>query len=105
MGWKNWPSWLNGGLIGSILLALLGFLALIAEVAESFGSISYFLRGIYIREIFNFLSYPLHLIKGIGFIIYFIWPLGIIVNLIYGFIIGAIIGWIIGKIKSKKQPI
>ncbi len=79
MGWKDWPYWIKGGIIGILL------------------SLAYFLIILIIYLIYN---WP----EGdyVGFIIYILFgtiisTIGVAVAL---FIIGAIIGLIVGKIKK-----
>ena len=78
MGWKNWPYWLRGGLIGiivGIILLSIGERTSLPIEGNIFSSASY----------------------ADGPFLYIV-----IFALIIFFIIGAIIGLIVGKIKSKR---
>lgn len=92
MGWKNWPNWVRGGVIG-ILFAILSMFLFIPLTEDFFPSIAI----IFLR--IDFIS--LIICKGIcegemGMIqVYTILP--------SYFLIGALIGWFIGKIKSKNN--
>jgi len=104
MGWKEWPSWLKGGVIGIAVGALF--------------SIYSFFNGCYVNYggaytgigCFGFGSVVSMFIAGLGFFLMKPWAsippfsifrfLGIIINL---FIVGILLGWIVGKIKQKKE--
>ena len=96
MGWKEWPSWLKGGLITTILF---GIPLIFSEIYrrgswEMVGSLS-FMDQVYLtlhKLPANIIPLPIR-----SRAIYLILAL-----LIY-FLIGAIIGFIYGKIKSKNQ--
>ncbi len=107
MGWKNWPYWVKGGLIFTILVLLVTFIiGLIAVISYSnilFSGKDIFL--IYFIIIYLFPSYSLlNVLKHSpgsfleGDII-----TAIISSSIIWFLIGALIGFIIGKIKQKKM--
>ena len=102
MSWKNWPSWLKGGLISG------GAITLIA-----------FFMDLFYRNTLNWYhisfipSWPVLYISGLtglnkifipNSFYYALFILGLYALLfISWFIIGIIIGYIYGKIKSKKQ--
>ncbi len=103
MSWKNWPSWLKGGMVVAgigiiidILLILLGR--------------SFLLGGESIILILIIFGFPWGFILGYIFMI-FISPVGDITDVLtvalgglIGIIInGFIIGAIIGKIKSRRK--
>ncbi|MDO8467700.1 MAG: hypothetical protein Q7S56_02015 [Nanoarchaeota archaeon] len=85
MGWKDWPAWIKGGVIGIIVLEIVLFL------------ISFFIIKI-ISPQNNYLYGSLTTIYTISF------PPNIFLILFFvliGFLIGAIIGWIVGKIRNR----
>jgi len=114
MGWKQWPSWLKGGLIGLVLavvmLALL-FISLVFgffNLSELFG---FFLNlSFQLSENFaKFLGVNLCNVDGeichggnFSFLFELVFP-WLIYFIIY-FIIGTPIGWTIGKMRNRNQP-
>ena len=87
MGWKKWPSWLKGGVIGLIISVILVILALLTPVVNIFALFSVliiFMTNWLIKCEFSFESYYCQ--------IPFTW--GIFVFLLEFFFLGAIIGWI-----------
>jgi hypothetical protein len=104
MGWKNWPSWLKGGVIlASINLIILLIILVLSKIifgpAQSNGSPAWFAPIIFLFLVI--ISIPAELLgnyfrSDMGF------PnsLGLIVSIIFYFIVGAIIGWLIGKFKK-----
>jgi len=98
MGWKNWPSWLKGGVIGITLYVLIGIFIWFLEGKMDAGGMRGFFSFIY------FLT-PGLFIFGYNFDgpIVPIYTLSIILSIASYFLVGALIGWIIGKLKSKKQ--
>ncbi len=107
MGWKNWPYWLKGGLIFTMLVLLVTFIiGLIAVISYSnipFSGKDIFL--IYFIIIYLFPSYSLlNVLKSSpgsfleGNII-----TAIITSSVIWFLIGALIGFVIGKIKSSRK--
>ncbi|MEK6828685.1 MAG: hypothetical protein AABY15_01040 [Nanoarchaeota archaeon] len=93
MGWKNWPTWLKGGIIGAIIALILGILI---KLLEGTGF------GLLIAVLFLILSF-----SGLGncdfegcypYNFYFLTTPFVLLEF---FIIGAIIGWIISKINKK----
>ncbi len=93
MGWKNWPSWLKGGIIGLIVEALIFLILSIrkcdySEMAGG-GGCQWGLGILF--ENLSHLFHEVIIVKIIALIILFA-----------GFLIGAIIGWIVSKIKSRK---
>jgi|WetSurMetagenome_2_1015567.scaffolds.fasta_scaffold993534_1 hypothetical protein len=105
MGWKNWPYWLKGGIIGLILMFALPLILIISSFGFNCNSCWNALLGL------SYLATPILLpilfiisrFDGctgeacIGRIIFVIPAL-----MGESFIIGAIIGLIAGKIKNKK---
>lgn len=87
MGWKDWPYWLKGGIIGVILLLILSLFAVATPKSDMGNVFSWaiiliafpFMLTYEDSQMLNFILFP-----------------------IYFFILGAIIGWIVGKIKSKE---
>jgi len=105
MGWKNFPSWLKGGII---VLALITFLFLILFVMGAKNTtnlynsdkISYSqVTPLYAYLIPNFLRIPLNTYSQTGTLLSFIGR--IIEGFILWFVVGALIGFIVGKIKSR----
>lgn len=108
MEWKEWPSWLKGGIIFGLLMVILSF-----TIPLLFNTIlgKFLISIIYIP----FIVFPLRIFSELFFSqnsqglfantlgIFFRTPsiLGFIIIFIIYFIIGAIIGWIVGKIKKK----
>ncbi len=98
MGWKNWPCWLKGGVIGIGIGILISILEIIywytcSNCSEVIGWLT------------MFLALPLYIFFGDSsinnfFIEFVITNLTIILDL---FIIGTLIGLIVGKINSKKR--
>jgi len=81
MFWKNWPSWLKGGLIG-LIIYIIYFLVVIFTI---------YTRGE---------QWKLGMAMGwLGSM----FVTGFIITILQFFLIGALIGWVYGKIKSKKQ--
>jgi len=102
MGWKNWPYWLKGGLIGvgiGIILAVIGIIAVIERPLA--GEFLYFVQLIGIFGLGSFLQTDCvgEACFGNVFIALILMPIG---YLIKGLLVGAITGWVVGKIKAKK---
>jgi len=96
MGWKNWPYWLRGGIIGMVisflLIIIISFLGLLS--LNMFGESSYF--GNFLGTISSLLFIKFN--PFYGFIFKSNTLLGqLLPFLVFYFIIGAIIGWIYGK--------
>lgn len=90
MGWKNWPTWVKGGVIGGII------------------SIGVFVFLFFAVALFCFPFYESAICSSTSIVskFYFYFPnfytieiIGIF--LLLGFIIGAIIGGIVGKIRKR----
>ena len=92
MVWKNWPSWLKGGIILIIIYALctLIFLILPANIITFIPQIF----GIYVAGKTGQIAF---FAEDAHFPYFFT----ILVNAIFYLIIGIIIGLIIGKIKNR----
>jgi len=109
MGWKNWPSWLKGGLIGAIISLLTVFP--IYTYLTLINSCESYIQKIPDLEIVCNLEGIFHLIIFGGFLTGGVLIILLIIALLFailligvgGFGIGALIGFIIGKIKSKNQ--
>lgn len=116
MGWKDWSSWLKGGVVGIIVFVISILVSLILSYLHSF----FYNNGInsvsLIIELFQiFLGivviYPVLLISeitnlnqyliGSGEPLPGLSIIGGLTGLLIYFIIGAIIGWIVGKIRSR----
>ena len=99
MGWKNWPAWLKGGVIGG-----LAYLVIII--------ISGLMKFPYLSYPASLLSKPLLVFCAsssgcsgehcLGAVIYCGLITTIPVSIILGFVIGALIGLIVRKIRSRK---
>ena len=83
MGWKDWPSWVKGGVIGIFLILLYLLIFIISSDLLQLG-----------ERAFAF-ALPLFLVSGTNDF------LGLIFTLIAYFVLGAIIGWIVGKIRNR----
>jgi hypothetical protein len=104
MGWKQWPSWLKGGVISSGIIAVIDILAVILVDFTS-GGLSNIGEIIYLIQAAA-IGIPLALLGIIDLqyldntgdrLIFFIW------SLLVFFSIGSLFGWIVGKIKANKQ--
>jgi len=88
MGWKDWPYWLKGGIIGTVLATLIilivGFIAL---------SICYENCPPFIKNSLFIFILPSYFLPGV---------IADVAIIIWNFLIGALIGFIYGKIKSRK---
>ncbi len=96
MGWKDWSSWLKGGLI----IGFIGGLVSSLSIVFSFFSWIFIGAGM-------ILGYPI-LVNEIILTITNYSKVGVFLAyfinfFVIGFVVGAIIGWIYGKIKNKKQ--
>ena len=98
MGWREWPAWLKGGVIGLILL-ILAFIVSVSCVSLVVGpnqlscvipALPILIGGI-LAELLGFQN---------KLVVYFIMDS---VDLILYFSIGAFIGWIVGKLKNRNQ--
>jgi len=87
VGWKNWPSWLKGGLIGGIILGGIMLIRLVLSLIILIWSC----KGGHCEVPID----PIFILVGstLSTIIYFC----------IGGLIGVLIGFIIGKIKSSKK--
>ena len=95
MGWSEWPSWLKGGGIGSIVGLFILFI-------EFFFCGNYSLTGL--AKVFcgtiAFPLFPTNLLlymSSISTIIFNQIPVTVVIY----FILGAIVGWIVGKIRNR----
>jgi len=99
MGWKNWPYWLKGGIVFTVIELIFLFL-------QTF--LTDFIN--YFNENYN---YPFILASMLGWATAgfdspnLLAPFGAVIFIVYflsfSFIIGALIGFIVGKIKSSKR--
>ena len=101
-GWKEWPYWLKGGVIITIIGLILFFVGILFIYLDLFfnpchGDVcaSGFLTSIGIL-FFSVFAWPMMLAQNQDILI---WTL--IISILQLFIIGAIIGFIYGKIKSR----
>ncbi len=99
MGWKNWPSWLRGMIIG-LGAGLLFYI------------FSYNIGGEYAENLAFIITVYFSLIGVCGpnykpcseeFISLLLITISFILTILLFSLIGTIIGWIYGKIKSKNQ--
>ena len=105
MGWKDWSSWLKGGIIVTILYAIYSIISVLISIlfpklisgSSLIENLIFFpqVLGMYLvifKSGFNFIE------SKLSFTQYFeIFIIGII----FYFLIGAVIGWIFGKMKKK----
>lgn len=110
MGWKEWPSWLKGGMVLVIIYIILILLSVFTLYYDFTTWTSEVMFWTYVAIVspteFLSLILPIKFPLGIGF-------LGgpsdsemitsLIVLAIFYFFIGSIIGWIYGKIKNRNQ--
>lgn len=103
MGWKNWPYWLKGGLIGDLIVIIGGLLTLLlSNIFPPFGLLWLPFLIILVLPVFFLCAGDPHFdLCSVGYLTGF-WYLFVLLVLVECFIIGAIIGLIVGKIKSKK---
>ena len=97
MGWKNWSSWLKGGIIGIVIFLILLALSVIIDFPRGeFGNI--------FEWILMWLGVPIIMLARVLFSIEIGPPLTnfYIIMIPYSFIVGVIIGLIVEKIKSRK---
>jgi len=102
MGWKEWPYWLKGGIMGLIVYLIIFGLFFIVSLNCRKGFCGY----ISINTVLYFFVSIIFLILNIDIIPYLSNPLAILfilVNLTAVFVIGSLIGFIIGKIKSRGE--
>jgi len=99
MGWKNWPSWLKGGLIGIVVAILFLIIPYITNCSTSFGGVGGSCDN-NIKLFFAVVNFIL-IIPALSLTQNMV--LITILTLILLFLIGAFIGWIISKIKSKSK--
>ncbi len=101
MGWKDWPTWLKGGVIGLFLGLFIVFAYFVSDVSKSlFGGNS----SITIMTIIITAPFILIYVFSLGILFSnndSLFRLGLYLSPIIYFIIGAIIGWIVGKIKGR----
>lgn len=118
MGWKDWPSWLKGG-VRLVCILLLIFLVLFlltivfpdynntTQTYNQFGSILALITAFFVLIIIFpalFITKILHIDIGQGFYDFFTLDfsiLGWFLVILFWSVIGAIIGWIVGKIRNK----
>ncbi len=111
MGWKEWPSWLKGGVVSLVVVFISYTLIYLSDsliqtrasqhLLELTIGASIWFPGILLAFFMIILGMgslveePNILVKTVGVIFILIF------NFLFFFIIGAIIGWIIGKIIGK----
>ncbi len=110
MGWKNWPAWVKGGVIGffSVFLLILiirFFLNSVSALGDSPGPLYLLLGKVYFIIYFipGTLLLKIPFMGLLGYFNFFGELLTIFICSLFYFLIGALIGWIVGKIKSKNQ--
>lgn len=113
MGFKDWPSWLKGGVILGIVYIILlfmfylyglllnywdkvGTVPIIAQIPMFIGLLLIFLPIALVNSIIPIAMSPGSFFSKITLI-------GYVGGFVFYFIIGALIGFIIGKLKSKNQ--
>ena len=109
MGWKNWPSWLKGGIIAGIIFIIVLVLSLFipslgCNTSKPLpeGEMYENCTPTQLSEILLLPSYiPLNILEIHND--YLALSFAFIFSLIIYFLIGTIIGWIFGKIKLKKK--
>lgn len=102
MGWKNWPSWLRGGIIISSVYILLLLWVFIGAMGINLGTnlATKFSANIFMLPVFLIFSLFKSILK-IGDLAILI--ISAFLSIILYFIIGALIGLIVGKIKRGKK--
>lgn len=103
MSWKNWPSWLKGGVIAieiDLIILVILFIGLFISSGEEFMYDVFFpLLGITQLFISSFLYFT----GGIGEALDIFIKISILSGLVTWFLIGALIGLVVGKIKENKK--
>ena len=112
MGWKNWPYWVRGGIIGALIgvivtvILVIGFMACIYSIAGK-ELIGFACIALLVPVAFLF---PLFGIEGVDALNYTLNNLGEIIRLSYFILIivpiflGVIVGFIVTLAKRKKFP-
>lgn len=106
MGWKEWPSWLKGGIIALIIpivsiIAMIGSL-LDLDFLDSLGFMPYWILFAVLPFKFGYETCLISLPGCIPNVPLIFTIAMVILFFLSFFLIGAIIGFIIGKIKSIK---
>lgn len=107
MGWKDWPYWLKGGIIGLIVFLVISLFFILYE----FIGIGVFIDFFFILSIFFSIitSLPFYIydfiLQILSINIYWNSFSLFISGVINYFFTGAIIGWIYGKIKERKNKL
>jgi len=96
MGWKNFPTWLKGGITG---LCIAGFFSMLLIPSIIIGAMVDQDAENMVGDIYHVLSFPLDTDSG-SWGIDALFEIPITMGITY-FLTGSLIGWIIGKIKSK----
>ena len=96
MGWKNWPYWLKGGVIGGGIYIIwyiiqIGYTTLTANIRNPWINLPIYYTSFPVTSLNNYFM-------SLGF--YYLMPF---LLLIYYFLLGAIIGFIIDRIKGRKK--
>lgn len=106
MGWKDWPYWLRGGIIGFVI----GLIPLILSQIFLIKGLLAVIYGVFVLPpeliLLNIIPASLKNIffdMGSCFILCIPRFLGFLVIALFYFLVGALIGSIISKIKSIKQ--
>ena len=107
MGWSEWPSWLKGGIVISLIYLFCFIFYIFLTYNEdsipiiNIGSLGYVLFKLVVY-IAIFPSIILIYMAGLGDSLFSV-LMGGLVNFIFYFNIGALIGFIVGKIKSSRE--
>ena len=103
MGWKKWPSWLKGGVIGVIIILVLSFIIGIFLMINGDTHIirslffSFLLPGAIFIGVINFIRFGYETPDSSFLDYLFI----VVISIALYFILGALIGWIVGKIRNR----
>jgi hypothetical protein len=107
MGFKEWPSWVKGGVI-FLLINVLFLIVLFIIDARCFDDLN-------CRNSDNVLVNIFSIFLGVSNVIGWLFVFGdggtdfsrlitiVIISFILSFLVGALIGWIVGKMKSRGE--
>ena len=102
MGWKDWPAWLKGGLIGlSFMFVVIPIFFMVAKlfIDNLIGIWVVFSLSVLPATFLTFYYIPDSVLLRVG--VPMVRILSFIFSAIFWFVICAIIGWIFGKIKNR----
>ena len=112
MGWKNWPTWVKGGVILTIIFFLFAIPIYITAICQTItgsasncGDSGGLFAALLLIPMLFLLEFPADLLNSpLGkILIFFFVCLLFLIQLVIVFLIGAVIGLIISKIKSRKS--